>query len=479
VGKRLVVRIVAESGFKNTQRILLELGRLRDALLEENSDTNILVNYDSKLNQSQSFDIWLVEDDDKLGKVLARQLESFNYTVRLFTNITDAESAAQNEQASMLIMDVMFDEKMKNATQILSECQNLRKFTCPLLFVSATDDFQSRVRAVKLGAVGYFLKPLDVSKLAARMAEIFDQINAQPGRVLIVDDDVELAEHYRLVLLGAGMEVSVLHQPDQLMKKISAIRPELILMDMHMPDYTGSDLAGVIRQYDNYRSLPIVYLSAEIDLDRQIAALNRGADDFLTKPISNAQLIAAVNVRIQRARQVESLIVKDSLTGLLKHASFKEALELEVKRGRRLGKPVSVGMMDIDHFKQVNDTFGHAAGDVVITAVALLLRQRLRQSDVLGRYGGEGFAVLLQDCVEYDAKLLMDDIRKSFSEIKFSHAGKMFTCTLSGGLVSSARYPKKNGAALLAVADEALYVAKHSGRNQICLASDASEDKPL
>jgi diguanylate cyclase (GGDEF)-like protein len=461
------------------KKFVIELGKLRDSILDKNPNTDLLLSINSSQNLNQTFDIWLVEDDIRLGKVLSRQLESFNYSVRLFTNIADAEHAAQHEQPSMLIMDVMFDEKMENSTQVLAVCPYLRKFTCPLLFISATDDFQSRVRAVQLGAVGYFLKPLDVSKLAGRMAEIFEQMHAQPNRVLIVDDDVDLSKHYRLVLLGAGMEVEVLHQPELLMKKISAIRPELILLDMHMPEYTGEDLAGVIRQHDNYRSLPIVYLSAEVNLDKQIAALNRGADDFLTKPISNGQLIAAVNVRIQRARQLEGLIVKDGLTGLLKHASFKEALELDVKRGRRLGKPVSVAMLDIDHFKRVNDTFGHATGDVVITAVALLLRQRLRQSDVIGRYGGEEFAVLLQECNEHDAKLLMEDIRQSFSEIKFNHAGKEFACTLSGGLVCSSLYPKKNGAALLAVADEALYVAKHGGRNQIFMASTALENESI
>lgn len=411
--------------------------------------------------------VWVVEDDVLLGQELMRQLESFNYAVRLFTRIDDAECAAQTECPDMLLMDVMFEQEGENATEEFAKRPNLRGLGCPLLFVTSTDDFPSRVRAAQLGAQGYFLKPLDIPRLVSRMTQIFEQQRAPAQRVLIVDDDRELAEHYRLVLLAAGMEADVLQQPVAIMEKIAAFRPELVLMDMHMPDFSGPDLAGVIRQHDNWSSLPIVYLSAETDLDRQIEAMDRGADDFLTKPISDAQLVAAVRIRIERARHLDEQISRDSLTGLLKHASVKEAAAIEVIRSRRNGKPVSLAMLDIDHFKLVNDTYGHAVGDVVISSVAMLLRQRLRQSDIVGRYGGEEFVAVLPECDGAHAHLLMEDIRQRFAAVRFSHEGKDFTCTLSVGLACSAAYPDSNGAALLVAADEALYVAKRGGRNQV------------
>lgn len=450
---------------------LFALEKLHETLTDVSFNAGLLVPAKAKQDHPQTLSIWLVENDFQLGKELSRQLESFNYAVRLFTKIADAESAAHNERPDMLLMDVMFKEEGENSTQVLNYCPNLKKLSCPLIFISSKDDFQSRLRAAKLGTSGYFIKPLDVPRLVGRMTEIFEQNHAPPQRVLIVDDDVPLAAHYRLALLGAGMEVEVLHQPELIIKTIAAFRPELILMDMHMPDYSGADIAGVIRQYDKLASLPVVYLSAEVDLDKQIEALNRGADDFLTKPISDAQLVAAVHVRIERARHLEGQITKDSLTGLLKHASIKDAIELEVLRARRSGLPVSVAMMDIDHFKRVNDTYGHAAGDVVISAVALLLRQRLRQSDIIGRYGGEEFAVLLHDCDVQNAKLLLEDVRQSFAKICFSHESKEFSCTLSGGLACSIQYSENSGAELLVVADEALYAAKHGGRNQIRVAT--------
>lgn len=415
----------------------------------------------------QSIQIWLVEDDALLGQELARQIEAFNYVVRLFTQIGEADQAAQTDRPDMLIMDVMFEREGENATEMLAQRPNLRKLTCPLLFISSMDDFQSRVRAAHLGAVGYFLKPLDVPRLLNRMAHIFEQRRAPPQRVLIVDDDVDLAAHYRLVLLGAGMEAEVLQQPEMIAETLSAFRPELVLMDMHMPDVSGPDLAGVIRQYDKWASLPIVYLSAETDLGAQIEALGRGADDFLTKPISDAQLVSAVRVRVERARQLAEQISKDSLTGLLKHAVIKEATGIEVIRAQRIGKPVSVAMLDIDHFKNVNDTYGHAMGDVVISSIAMLLRQRLRQSDIVGRYGGEEFVAVLPECDNAAAFRLLEDIRQRFAAVRFSHKGKEFNCTISIGMACSEQYPDRNGAALLVAADAALYAAKRGGRNQV------------
>ena len=407
--------------------------------------------------------VWLVEDDSLLGQQLQRQLESFNYEVELFSNIDEAEKAAETSQPHMLIMDVLFSEAGENATEVLWKRPFLSKLACPLLFISASDDFNSRVRAVRLGAEAYILKPLDIPRLVNRMDQIFVQRRALPQRVLIVDDDSNLVEHHRLVLMNAGMQVEVLPQLDTIIETLSAFQPELILMDMHMPEYSGSELAGVIRQYDKWDSLPIVYLSSETDLDQQVQAMKRGADDFLTKPISPEQLVAAVHVRIERARHLEGQISKDSLTGLLKHANIKEAVEAEVMRAQRSGKAVTVAMLDIDHFKAVNDRYGHAVGDVVISSLATLLRQRLRQSDIVGRYGGEEFIAVLPDCDNQLAFQLVDDLRLRFADIRFSHNKIEFSCSLSVGLACSDQYPISNGEGYLIAADEALYAAKRGG----------------
>lgn len=422
---------------------------------------------------SEVAQIWLVEDDPEVGRQLRYQLESFNYSVRMFESIDEAGRIAETERPDLLILDVMFEAEGENSTEKMSRCPALNRLECPLLFVTSHDDFMSRVRAARLGAMGYFIKPIDVPRLVNRMAQIFDQRRAPPQRVLIVDDDADLAEHMRLVLMAQDIRVEVLSRPQDIMEEIAAFRPELVLMDMHMPEFSGPDLAGVIRQHENYANLPVVYLSAETDIKQQVRAMDRGADDFLSKPISDFQLVAAVRARIARARRLDEQISKDSLTGLLKHASIKEAVDMNVRHAHRVGAPITVAMLDIDHFKEVNDSYGHAIGDVVIAAVATLLRQRLRQSDIIGRYGGEEFVAVLPECDVGNAKRVLGDIRERFSSLGFSHGGQTFKCTISIGLASASQHPESDGAELLVTADEALFKAKRGGRNQVCEAKPA------
>lgn len=409
--------------------------------------------------------IWLVEDDAELGAEISRLLGQFNYEITLFTSYAEAEAAAAWGLPDAIILDVLFPDESINATEAFRSSPGLLGLDCPVIFISAFDDFYSRIRAVRLGRAGYLIKPLDIPKLVEHLERLFEARKAPPYRVLIVDDDTILAKHYQLVLSSEGVEAEVLDKPEQIIEAIANFRPELILMDMYMPDYSGPELAGVIRQFDEWTSLPIVYLSAESDLDKQIAAMGEGADDFLTKPISDARLCAAVKVRATRSRQLCELVSKDSLTGLLKHARIKEELKIEEDRSVRSGQALSVVMLDIDHFKTVNDTYGHATGDRVIKSVAHLLRQRLRKTDSIGRYGGEEFAIVLADCDMKAAYELIEDIRARFSTLKFQAGTQQFSVTLSAGIATTS--PGIPYGELLLDADKALYQAKHGGRNQI------------
>jgi len=417
--------------------------------------------------RDDSIVIWLLESDAVFAADLSRHLESFNYTVRAFADMEQADQAARTERPDLLIVDAQLRTGAGDATLLFPRLPALAALDCPLVFISAADDFGSRVQAARLGAEGYFLRPLDVPRLASRIVQMFERWLAPPQRVLIVEDDVPLAEHYRQVLRAAGMQAEVLHWPARIMEALAALHPEIVLLDVHMPGCPGPDIAGVIRQHDRWASLPIVYLSAEDNLDRQIEALDRGADDFLTKPISDPRLVSAVRVRVERARQLDAHITRDSLTGLLKHANIMEAAQTEIGRARRTRSQMSLAILDIDHFKRVNDSHGHAVGDAVISSVAMLLRQRLRRTDLIGRYGGEEFVAVLPECGEEPARALLDDVRQRFAQLRFGREGEEFSCTLSAGFACTARHPLKNAAELLVVADAALYVAKGAGRNQV------------
>ncbi len=285
--------------------------------------------------------------------------------------------------------------------------------------------------------------------------------------MLIVDDDYELANHYRLVLSAANMLVEVVNEPSQLLETIAQFSPEVLLLDVNMPGSSGPELAQMIRFNDDWIRIPIIYLSAETDIGLQMSALLKAGDDFVTKPISDKSLIGTVFARKQRARLLSNALSRDSLTGLLKHADIKERVAVEQERAMRTGKPVSVVMLDIDHFKKVNDSYGHGIGDNVIRALANLLRQRLRRVDVIGRYGGEEFLAVLPECGGAQAVQILDQIRQQFSRISFSSEMGDFSVSLSAGIASCVEL---EASALIDAADKALYAAKNTGRNRVCLA---------
>ncbi len=409
--------------------------------------------------------IALIEDDQALGEELRRGLMQFGYEVAHHSGFDAAEAAICANPPDVLIVDIMLpgQDHSDGAAAIPPLFEQLG-YRIPTVFLTARTDFQARLSVARAGGDAFLNKPVNIPTLASAIETLLRERDQSPYRVLIIDDDEVLAEHYRLVLAAAGMRAEKTAAPDQVLALMESLCPDLVLMDLHMPSCSGAELARVIRYYETWQSVPIVYLSAEDDVDQQINALGHGADDFLTKPISDVYLLAAVRARAARSRKVTELMSQDSLTGLLKHASIKEQLHREVDRAQRHDKPLTMVMMDLDHFKQVNDNWGHPMGDQVIKTLGSLLRQRLRRQDSIGRYGGEEFAAVLPECTAADAIKLVDDIRQRLSEINFVHEGRTFNVTLSAGIASTETCT--GAAALLAAADAALYAAKRGGRNQ-------------
>jgi diguanylate cyclase (GGDEF)-like protein len=196
-----------------------------------------------------------------------------------------------------------------------------------------------------------------------------------------------------------------------------------------------------------------------------------GGDDFLTKPIQPQHLISSVTTRIRRSLKLRSFMVRDSLTGLLNHTAIKDMLHGELAWAIRQKKSLSFAMVDIDDFKQVNDRYGHLAGDSVIKSLARLLKQRLRSSDLIGRYGGEEFAIVLIDADRATSMKVLDNIRNDFSQLLHLAEGKEFRVTFSCGIADASQFPEAT--LLNDAADKALYKAKQAGRNQVFIADNS------
>ncbi|MDO8343555.1 MAG: diguanylate cyclase [Cellvibrio sp.] len=412
--------------------------------------------------------IYVLEDDPDVADEVCMTLRHFGHQVEHFATIAAAEGEVLRRPPDFMICDIMFTEEGRETPEAVARLQQHLVTPIPVIFVSTRTDFDAYHAAVRAGAVGYFLKPLDIIRLVECFEYYLDRHRSAPYRVLIIDDDLALAEHYKLVLNSADIRAEVSNNPREIFEKLQDFHPELILLDINMPGCNGTELAQVIRLNQDWLRVPITYLSSEQDVEKRAVAMGRAGDDFLSKPLGDRELITAVSVRAARSRQLSDALDRDSLTGLLKHSRIKEQVDAELSRAVRAGENLSVVMLDLDHFKQVNDTYGHPAGDKVIKAIAHLLRQRLRKTDAVGRYGGEEFVAVLPRCSREEALVLMEDVRQRLRDITFNADQRSFNVTLSAG-IAGYRSGVERAEELLQEADAALYRAKAEGRNRICL----------
>jgi diguanylate cyclase (GGDEF)-like protein len=421
--------------------------------------------------------IFIVEDDRALANQLQVQLSYFGYDTSVFHTLNEFRSAMQQNPKVIVLMEVSFPGDDRGGIRVMNELQQGRDMPLPVLFLSSHIEMNIRLEAVRAGSVAYLNKPIDLSALVDILDELTSSREAAAYRVFIVDDEPDLTNYYVAVLEQAGMLVNAVNDPFEVLKPLLEFAPELILIDMYMPGCNGMELARVIRQINAFVSIPIVFLSGESNLDKQLVALGLGGDDFLTKPIEAQHLISAVTNRIKRSQVLRSFMVRDSLTGLLNHTAIKAQLSHETARAKRQGKPLAFAMVDIDQFKRINDTYGHPAGDRVLKSVSRLLKQRLRENDLVGRYGGEEFAVVLADADGATAMKIMDTIRSDFEQLHQLAEDRAFSVTFSCGVADLANFD--DASRLIDAADKALYKAKRAGRNQIVVADNKSPDSSI
>ena len=333
--------------------------------------------------------------------------------------------------------------------------------------LSVPSNLQSIVLLQRAGADACVPVGNKVSDVLSRILDLVETREQEMHRVLIVEDSATAIAHIRRSLSQHGIDSRAINDPRILLEAAADYRPDAILMDMYMPFCTGVEVTSALRQIPEYQSLPVIYLSSETDIVQQVEALRLGGDQFLTKPVNPIILASVVKTKIERYREMLYSGQHDSLTGLFNHSTSKGQIERMLQTALPNGSLI-VAMIDIDRFKMVNDTFGHPVGDQVIRSLAWLLRGRLRNTDLIGRYGGEEFILALPDADLLRVISLLDQIREDFAALPHAHAQGTLRVTFSCGIAALPQYPTTS--ALIAAADEALLEAKRNGRNRLVLA---------
>lgn len=255
-------------------------------------------------DNSQNDLIYLVEDDPQIAQQITQRLSRLNYQVRHFTTPDAFVTACRGQLPSMILMDMAFAESNSAGAEILKKLQQPLQHCPNTIFISARNDIEARLAALRAGAQHYLTKPVDLAKLERYVDRLSGRRDAQPYRVLLVDDDDTLAQYHSEILESHGIETHIINNPMMTLEAIEAYRPELILLDIYMDQCSGTELAAIIRQDDSLALMPIVFLSEELDRDYQIASLHLGGDDFLTKPVNPNYLIEMVSARLARARNI-------------------------------------------------------------------------------------------------------------------------------------------------------------------------------
>lgn len=315
----------------------------------------------------------------------------------------------------------------------------------------------------------FVLAPVDLPAAEQVLAQLVAQA-ADPPRVLVVDDDPAFGALVGGVLREAGMEVATLASGEQLFELLDRFRPDAVVLDEDLQRLRGSDLCRAVRACSRWQTLPILVLTrmAGDDVRRSVYAC--GADDYLEKPLDAQELLARLRARIRRAAELAERYDRDQLTGLLNRRVFTEQLTARLASARRAGTPLAVAILDIDHFKAVNDRFGHSTGDTVLAGLGRLIGARFRAEDVRGRWGGEEFVLALPGLCSRDAARVLDILRQQFMALSVeTEDGLPVSVTFSCG-VSVFPDDGTSVGRLVAEADRRLYLAKTGGRNRVVLA---------
>lgn len=257
--------------------------------------------------QSDSTLVYLAEDDELLARNLVIELERAGYHVRHFSELASFEKAFEQEIPAAVLMDVIFEDDNITGADVIARLNTENKNFPAVIFISVHDDIETRLAAARAGAQRYFCKPLDVKKLILSLDSLTERIKIKPYRVLLIDDNEALLEYYATVLTEAGMVAKALSNPLESLGMLSDFNPDLIVLDVHMPECSGPELAQIIRQDDTWAMMPIMFLSSELDVNRQLAAMNMGGDDFLVKPVKAEHLVSAVTARAKWARWTRRL----------------------------------------------------------------------------------------------------------------------------------------------------------------------------
>ncbi len=450
--------------------------------------------------------VLVVDDILSNVKLLEARLAAEYFEVITAMNGPQALEFCAKGQCDIVLLDVMMP-----GMDGFEVCRRLKADPktahVPVIMVTALDSPSDRVTGLEAGADDFLTKPVNdialltrvkslvrlkmlTDELAARSATSTDMgilpatdpaSSGLGGRVLLVEDRASAAERIMSVL-GKQHRVELESDAHEALFKAAERDLDLAIVSLGLTNYDGLRLCSQLRSLERTRTLPLLLIASPEDEGRLLRGLDLGVNDYLMRPIDRDEMLARVRTQIRRKRYSDRLrdnvqltiemAITDGLTGLYNRRYFEKHLATLVDQAAVRGKPVSVLILDIDHFKGINDTFGHAGGDSVLAEFARRVRRAVRGMDLASRFGGEEFVVAMPETDASVACVVGERLRERIGGEKFNlgDAGPDITVTVSIGIASLGG-PGDTPEAMIRRADEALYRAKREGRNRVVAAA--------
>ncbi len=435
--------------------------------------------------------ILIVDDSSTMRRIIAKELTDAGHEVIEAKNGMEALSIIEwmDEKPDLITLDIDMPVMggFEVCRRLLAKRQepDADKAAIPIVFVSAVDNLDNRRRGFQLGVTDFISKPFKphvIRDIVQRILFAQDQFSGMAA--LVVEDSQSVRNIIKKILTRLGLQVVTAEDGLEALAIIEGGKTifDLIITDYMMPEMRGDELCNIIRQKTAFDQVPLFMVSAFQDMELILTLFKIGVTDYLHKPFIEEELLARVGSHLRARKyvlEVEELNKKlqiqashDALTGLFNRRYFQDALNHEYAEAYGQKKQLSCILFDLDFFKKINDTYGHAFGDLVLKEASDAIQKNFRKRDICARYGGEEFIVILPDTSLSVALSYANTLLKAMAKHNYTNGEQSFQVTCSIGVSSFLDHRPKSADKLISMADEALYVAKDQGRNRVCVYPD-------